>query len=74
MTNNLIWVLKRIDIWRKPINSLGQTIYYNWETYVYLIQMTFDLVVTISVNFYERSQTKRDVWNFRFEKKGDPSS
>ena len=22
-----------IDIWRKSIHSLGQTIYYNWETY-----------------------------------------
>ena len=30
--------------------------------------MTFDLVVTISMHFYERCQTKRDVWNFRFEK------
>ena len=33
--------------------------------------MPFDLVVTISMHFYERCQTKRDVWNFRSEKKGD---
>ena len=58
VTNNLIWVLKAIDILRKSIYSLGQTIYYNWETYVLLIQMTFDLVVTISMHFYEWCQTK----------------
>ena len=41
--------------------------YYNWETetYVYLIQMTFDLAVTISMHFYERCQTNRDAWNFK---------
>ena len=36
--------------------------------------MTFDLVVTIGMHFYERCQTKRDVCNFRFENKGDSSS
>ena len=35
--------------------------------------MPFDLSVTISMHFYERCQTKRDVCNFRFEK-GDSSS
>ena len=35
--------------------------------------MPFDLSVTISMHFYERGQTKRDVRNFRFEK-GDSSS
>ena len=35
--------------------------------------MPFDLSVTISMHFYERCQTKWDVWNFRFEK-GDSSS
>ena len=28
--------------------------------------MTFDLVVAISMHFYERCHTKRDVCNFRF--------
>ena len=35
--------------------------------------MPFDLSVTISMHFYERCQTKRDVRNFRFEE-GDSSS
>ena len=34
--------------------------------------MAFDLAVTISMHFYERCQTNRDVWNF--EKKGDSST
>ena len=58
MTNNLIWVLKAIDIWIKSIYSLGQTIYYNWETYVLLIQITFDLVGTISMHFMRGAKQK----------------
>ena len=34
VTNNLIGVLKAIYILRKLFYSFGQTIYYNWETYV----------------------------------------
>ena len=34
--------------------------------------MAFDLAVTISMHFYERCQTNRDVWNF--EKNGDSST
>ena len=63
-----------VYIWRKSFYSLGQTIYYNWGTYVYMIQMTLSLVVTTSTHFYERCQTKRDVWNFRFEKRRDSFS